>query len=240
VTVDDLIDFTPELRAEALELVKSLRLGPLYQPPSVADGPDGTLGTLMLPGAIGGAAWESGAFDPETGFLYVSSSTSPTVLSLVSDSERSNLRFIQGQARARGPQGLPLIKPPYGRITAIDLGVGEIAWMQANGDTPDSLRDHPALQGVELPRTGSSSRSGILVTKTLVLAGEGWGGGHGLYAYDKKTGEVIARIELPGAQTGLPMTYLHEGRQFIVLTVGESDPAIPARIIALALPEAAP
>lgn len=236
VSEDDLIDFTPELRAEALEIVSSLRLGPLYQPPSLADGPDGTLGTLMLPGAIGGAAWESGAFDPETGMLYVSSSTSPTVLSLVHDAELSSLRFIQGAARAGGPQGLPLIKPPYGRITAIDLGIGGIAWMQANGDTPAAIREHPALEGVELPRTGSSSRSGILVTKSLVLAGEGWGGGHGLYAYDKKTGELIARVSLPGAQTGLPMTYMHEGRQFIVLTVGDNDPAIPARIVALAPP----
>ena len=139
VTEDDLIDFTPELRAEALELVKRYRMGPLYQPPSIADADDGAAGTLMLPGAIGGAAWESGAFDPETGMLYVSSSTSPSLLSLVADPERSNLSFIAGDMRLRGPQGLPLIKPPYGRITAIDLKTGEHAWMQPNGDTPPRL-----------------------------------------------------------------------------------------------------
>jgi quinoprotein glucose dehydrogenase len=192
----------------------------------------------MLPGAIGGAAWESGAFDPETGFLYVSSSTIPSLLALVHDEEQSSLRYIQGRARARGPRDLPLVKPPYGRITAIDLRVGEIAWMRANGETPEAIASHPALVGVKLPRTGSPSRSGILVTKTLVLAGEGWGGGHGLYAYDKMTGDIIARIELPGAQTGLPMTYVHDGRQYVVMTTGDSDPRIPARIVALALPEA--
>ncbi len=106
--------------------------------------------------------------------------------------------------------------------------------MQPNGDTPKWIAEHPALQGVELPRTGSPSRAGILVTKTLVFAGEGWGGGNGLYAYDKTTGEILARLELPGAQTGLPMTYLHEGRQFIVVSAGDAER--PASLVAFALP----
>jgi quinoprotein glucose dehydrogenase len=234
VSQDDLIDFTPELRRQALEIVKSYRLGPLFQPPSLANAADGTKGTLMLPGAAGGAAWESGAFDPETSVLYVSSSTNPTLLALVEDPEKSNLRYIAGPMRVEGPQGLPLVKPPYGRITAIDLKSGAHLWMQPNGDTPKSIAEHPALAGVALPRTGSPSRAGILVTKTLVLAGEGWGGGDGFYAYDKRTGEILARKALPGTQTGLPITYMHRGRQYIVVSAG--DTSRPALLLALALP----
>jgi quinoprotein glucose dehydrogenase len=234
VSEDDLIDFTPDLRREALEIVKSYRMGPLFQPPSLANAADGTRGTLMLPGAAGGAAWESGAFDPETSVLYVSSSTSPTLLALVEDPEKSNLRYIAGAMRVEGPRGLPLVKPPYGRITAIDLKSGEHLWMQPNGDTPKWIAEHPALQGISLPRTGSPSRGGILVTKTLVFAGEGWGGGDGFYAYDKKTGEILARLTLPGAQTGLPITYMHRGRQYVVVSAGDS--ARPASLVALALP----
>ncbi|MGH9336643.1 MAG: PQQ-binding-like beta-propeller repeat protein, partial [Vicinamibacteria bacterium] len=211
VMEDDLIYFTPELRKEALSIVKSYRMGPLFQPPSLANDPDGTRGTLMLPGAAGGAAWESGAFDPETSVLYVSSSTSPTLLALVEDRAKSNLRYIAGPMRIEGPQGLPIVRPPYGRITAIDLSTGEHLWMQPNGGTPESISGHPALQGVKLERTGSPSRAGLLVTKSLLFAGEGWGGGSGFYAYDKKTGEILARIELPGSQTGLPLTYSHQG-----------------------------
>jgi quinoprotein glucose dehydrogenase len=234
VSTHDLIDFTPELRKEALEIVKSYRLGPLFQPPSLASAADGTKGTLMLPGAAGGAAWESGAFDPETSVLYVSSSTSPTLLALVEDPEKSNLRYIAGPMRLEGPRGLPLVKPPWGRITAIDLQSGEHLWAQPNGDTPKAIAEHPALRGVDLPRTGSPSRAGILVTKTLVFAGEGWGGGDGFYAYDKKTGGILARIALPGSQSGLPITYLHQGRQYVLVSAGDAER--PASLVALALP----
>ncbi|HJS72845.1 MAG TPA: PQQ-binding-like beta-propeller repeat protein, partial [Vicinamibacteria bacterium] len=234
VSEDDLIDFTPELRREALEIVKSYRMGPLFQPPSLANAADGTRGTLMLPGAAGGAAWESGAFDPETSVLYVSSSTSPTLLALVEDPGKSNLRYIAGPMRVEGPRGLPLVKPPYGRITAIDLKSGEHLWMQPNGDTPKAIAEHPALEDKALPRTGSPSRAGILVTKTLVFAGEGWGGGNGFYAYDKKTGEILARLALPAVQTGLPISYMHRGRQYVVVSAGDSSR--PASLVALALP----
>jgi quinoprotein glucose dehydrogenase len=235
VSEGDLIDFTPELRSEAVQIVKAYRMGPLFQPPSLAEAPDGTKGTLMLPGAAGGAAWESGAFDPETSILYVSSSTSPTLLALVEEPSKSNLRYIAGAMRVSGPRGLPLVKPPYGRITAIDLKSGDHLWMQPNGDTPRSIAEHPALQGLDLPRTGSPSRGGILVTRTLVFAGEGWGGGNGFHAYDKRTGEILARIELEGAQTGLPISYMHEGRQYIVVSAG--GPEKPASLVALALPK---
>jgi quinoprotein glucose dehydrogenase len=233
ITKDDLIDFTPELRKEALDIMTKYRMGPLFQPPSLANAPDGTKGTVMLPGAAGGAAWESGAFDPERSILYVSSSTNPTLLGLVQDPEKSNMRYIAGPMRVDGPQGLPLVKPPYGRITAIDLRTGEHLWMQPNGDTPKSIAEHPALARVEIPRTGSPSRAGILVTKTLVLAGEGWGGGSGFYAYDKQTGEILARVALPATQTGLPITYLHGGRQYVVVSVGDSQ--TPASLVGLAL-----
>lgn len=122
--------------------------------------------------------------------------------------------------------GLPPGLPP----------TGEHLWMQPNGDTPAWIRDHPALEGVDVGRTGSPSRAGILVTKTLVLAGEGWGGGRGFYAYDKRTGEVLARIELPGVQTGVPMSYHHEGRQYVVVSVGDPATRTPAQLVALALP----
>ncbi len=196
VSVDDLIDFTPELHAEAIEISKKYRLGPIFTPPSLFD-PDGTQGTLLMPGVVGGANWNSAAADPETGILYVGSSTFPTIIALDSDPELSNMRYIRVMGRRMprggGPQGLPLIKPPWGRITAIDLNTGEHVWMMPNGDTPEYVKNHPALEGLEIPRTGKADRSGVMVTKTLVFAGEGGGmysagyaaGGPMLYAYDK-------------------------------------------------------
>jgi quinoprotein glucose dehydrogenase len=235
VTVDDLIDFTPALKQEALEIVKSYRLSELYTPPSLAAAPDGTKGTLSLPGVRGGANWEHAAIDAETGILYVGTNTELTNLALGSDPKVSNMRYIVTSIQAPTVQGLSLIKPPYGRITAIDMNTGEHLWVQANGDTPDEIRNHPALKGVDLPRTGSNSRAGIVVTKTLVLAGEGWGGQPFFRAYDKQTGEIVATFELPSVQTGIPMTYMHEGKQYIVMSVG--SPAHPAELVALSLPE---
>ena len=235
VTIDDLIDFTPELRAEAEEIVSRFRIGPLYMPPSLVAGEDGNQGTLMLPGATGGANWEGGGVDPETGVLYVASRTNPTVLGLVHDPERSEARYILRGSSSGGPRGLPLIKPPYGRITAIDLKTGEHLWMMPNGDAPEDVRDHPALEGIELGRLGKPTRSGLLVTKTLVIAGEGYGGGPVLWAYDKATGEVAGKIDLPATQSGLPMTYLHEGRQYVVFSIG--SPEHPAELISLRLPD---
>ena len=235
VTLDDLIDFTPELRAEAEEIVSRFRLGPLYTPPSLFEGEDGAGGVLMLPGITGGANWEGGAVDPETGLLYVGSRTSASVVGLVHDPEISQADYVRGTASAEGPQGLPLIKPPYGRITAIDLNTGDHLWMVPNGEPSEEIRDHPALEGIEIGRTGKPTRAGILVTKTLVLAGEGYGGGPVLWAYDKATGAIVGSVDLPATQSGVPMTYLHEGRQYVVFSVGGSEH--PAELIALALPE---
>ena len=252
VSNDDLIDFTPELAAEARRIASEYQLGPIYTPPILA-GQDGLRALLMVPQMTGGANWQGGAVDAETGILYVASVTAPTVAGLVNDPDRSTMDFVGGGGRRRGaaarqgcgeigPLGLPLIKPPWGRITAIDLNSGEHLWMIPNGDTPDCVRDHPALSGVDIPRTGKPERSGILVTKTLVFAGEGgglfatptWAGGEMFYAYDKQTGETIWEMELPKRQSGVPMTYMIDGKQYIVMAM--SARGEPAELVALTLP----
>lgn len=234
-TEADLIDFTPELRREALERIQEFRLSPsLYSPPSLKDAPDGTQGTLSLPSSTGGPNWEGSAIDPETGIMYVPSRTTISVLSVEKDPD-SDVDFSQSYGvRVPRVRGLPIVKPPYGRITAVDMNEGEIVWQMANADTPDRIANNPALEGVDLPRTGIETKSGILLTKTLLFAGEGVGGGPTLRAHNKETGEIIAEIELPNTQTGVPMTYEHNGKQYLVMTV--SGGGTPAEIIALALP----
>ncbi len=240
----DLIDFTPELRAEAEEILAQLRHGPLYTPPTVpVEG--GPQGTLMVPGSLGGANWPGGALDPGSGYLYVQSATAPSVIALVHEPDVSDMDYIRGGGlrlrQGGGPQGLPLFKPPWGRITAIDLNRGEIAWQVPNGDAPDFVKNHPALEGIDVGRTGRPDRGGLLATSTLLFAGEGGGmyaafgsGGNKFRAHDKATGEVLAEIELPANQTGLPMTYMHGGRQYIVVAVGARRH--PGELVALALP----
>jgi len=233
---DDLIDFTPELRAQALELIADYRIGPIFTPPSLVDGPDGKRGTLMMPNAIGGGNWEGAAVDPETGMLYVGSFSSPTVFGLQApDPERSDLRFWAGGRAPRIARGLPIVKPPWGRITAIDLNTGEHAWMIPNGDTPESIKNHALLRGVDLPRTGQISRPMLLVTKTLLFSGEGLSGGPVFRAHDKATGDILAEIDIPATTTGVPMTYMHAGRQYVVVAVGGQG--YPAGLVALALPD---
>lgn len=235
ITEDDLIDYTPELREMALEAIEPFRLGThLYSPPSVRDAPDGTQGTLSLPSATGGANWEGAAMDPETGMLYVPSRTVVTALSVAKD-ENSDIDYSMALGvRVPRIEGLPLVKPPYGRVTAIDMNTGEHVWMEANADTPDRIADNPALEGVDIPRTGVETRSGLLLTKTLLFVGEGAGGGNTLYAHDKETGEIVARIELPNTQTGQPFTYEHDGKQYIAMVV--SGGGAPAELVAYALP----
>lgn len=237
VTEDDLIDLTPEIRAEALEIARQYRLGPLYTPPSLARAEDGTIGTIEIPGTAGGALWEGGAVDVETGILYVGTTTSPTLLALTHDPDYSELDYISAGLTVSGPRGLPLFKPPFGRITAIDMNTGEHLWMRPNGGTPPAIRDHPALAGVELEPTGSPARAVLLATKTLLFAGEGWRGEPYFRAYDKKTGEVVAELEIPAQATSLPMTYRHEGKQYIVFAAGDGETEHPAELIALTLPD---
>jgi quinoprotein glucose dehydrogenase len=235
LTAGDVIDFTPELRAAALETLEQYRYGPIYTPPSLLAEDGSNLGTVMIPGALGAAAWEGGAVDPETGVLYVGSSTVVTGVALAPDPEATDMRFIQSRdAITPTVEGLPIVKPPYGRITAIDLQTGDHLWMIPNGDTPASVRDHPFLQGLDIPPTGKATRAGTLVTRTLLFAGEGWGGDPWLRAIDKATGEVLHEIELPGTQNGHPITYEVDGRQFIVVSVGGRG-QVP-ELVALAIP----
>ena len=240
LSVNDLIDFTPELRAQALEAVKPFRLGPLFTPPSLGTAPDGTRGLLMTPQNNGGANWEGGAVDPETGYVYVGSQTGPAVIALTKNPQFTADYISGGGGQLPRVQNLPIVKPPYSRITAFDMNKGEIAWQMAAGDTPPEIKNHPALQGLNLPRTGSLSRPGLLVTKTLLFAGEGYTGQPMFRAHDKQTGEILWEVKLPGAQTGLPMTYMHQGRQFILFTVGDAPSQTPAQIVAFALPPRTP
>ena len=237
-TEDDLIDFTPELRGLALEAISDFRLSPsVYSPPSLADAADGTRGTLALPSSTGGANWEGSALDPETGILYIPSRTALAVLSIGKD-ENSDLDFSQSfGVRVPRVQGLEIVKPPYGRITAIDMNSGEHVWQIANADTPERIANHPALEGIDIPRTGVPTRAGVVATKTLLFVGEG-GGGPGaspiLRAIDKQTGEIIAEIDLPNTQSGLPFTYEHDGKQYLAMFV--SGGGQPAELVAYALP----
>jgi quinoprotein glucose dehydrogenase len=244
LTDDDLIDFTPELKAEAREIAKQWTIGPMFTPPTLeGTAPGEKKGTLYLPGWVGGANWGGAALDPETGTLYVPSVTFPWLGALV----KGTGRFTYVQTRKRldrepgpGPRGLPITKPPYGRITAIDLNSGDHRWMVPNGDGP---RDHPALKALNLPPLGQPGRAAPLVTKTLLFVTEGsaaglsvppGGGGPRMRAFDKRTGEVVAVIPLPAGATGAPMTYLHEGRQYIAVAVADVDHQ--PELVALALP----
>ena len=238
ISEDDLIDFTPELRAQAIEIASQYRMGGMFTPPSLSEAPDGTKGTFVVPGANGGANIPGGSsVDPGEGVLYVATERGHSVISMVPGSEKnSNAGYVSlGPGGIRGPQGLELLKPPYGSIVAIDLNTGDHMWRIPNGDTPASLKEHPALQGVDLPQTGKRSHATLLTTRTLLFYGEGRRGDPWLHAVDKKTGEEIARIELPATTNTAPMTYLHEGRQYIVAAVASAGHA--AELVALALPE---
>jgi quinoprotein glucose dehydrogenase len=250
VTLNDLIDFTPELKAEAVKIASQYTLGPLFTPATVLDA-NGKRGTLMLPSETGGSNWQGGAVDPETGILYVSSITNMDILTLAHDA-RSDMDYVRrfaggenprpgGGPQNNGPQGLPLVKPPWGRITAIDLNTGDHVWMVPNGDAPEYIKNHPAMKGIDLSKAGNPERAPLMVTKTVLLAGDGSGlfaappgaGGPMFRVMNKKTGEVISEMKLPGNETGIPMTYMVKDKQYIVVAVGA--PGVPAELIALAV-----
>jgi quinoprotein glucose dehydrogenase len=236
VSVEDLIDFTPELRARAVDAVKPFRLGGLFTPPSLAVAPDSTKGTLSLPGTLGGANWEHGAFDPETGTLYVGSYTNVAVLAMANVPQRSDMNFIMvGGATPTLGGGLPVIKPPWNRITAIDLNTGDHRWMQPAADTPEQIRNHPLLRGIEVPRTGGFTRPVILATKTLLFTGEGSGGAAVLRALDKQTGQTIWSMPLNGAVTAQPMTYMVNGKQYVAVWTGSGRNRPPTELVVLGL-----
>ena len=266
VTEDDLIDFSPELRQQALEVASWYKMGPIFTPPVVSN-IDGPLGILMAPATGGGTNWPGGSYDPETQILYVSSSSSVVGLAVVPPYPgQSDMAYIQGNAatgprtsggagssagggrtefqvaareppvssRGRPPIGLlvqrlPLLKPPYGVIAAIDMNKGELLWTIPHGKTPDNVRNHLLLQNLDIPRTGQSGSVGTLVTSTLLIAGEpqlttdsSGVRGAWLRAYDKATGVEVGAVHLPAPQTGSPMTYMLDGEQYLVLAVSGS------------------
>jgi quinoprotein glucose dehydrogenase len=233
VRIEDMIDFTPELRAAAEQIVKPFRLGELYSPPSLLNAPDGTRGTLSLPGTVGGANWEHGSFDPETGILYVGSFTNIAALALERDSVRSDMDYVLMTVRVPTVQGLPLMKPPYSRVTAIDLNRGEILWQVPNGDTPESVRNNAALRGLTIPATGATTRPHLLATRTLLFNSEGWGSRPVLHILDKKTGQRITSVQLPGSVSSSPMTYMVNGRQYLAMWVG--PPGQGAQLITMTI-----
>ncbi len=235
---DELIDFTPELKAKAREILAQYRYGDIYAPPSLAEADDGTFGTLFMPSQTGGANWPGGAADPETGIMYIFSRADVGRMSVSSRPERSDMDYINLQLRTAprlSVDGLPLIKPPYGQIVALDLNEGEKLWDVVHGETPDSIRNHPALAGLDIPRTGQAGRVGVLVTKTLVIAGDGgsYTNADGeqealLRAYDKLTGKQLGSLSMPAQQTGSPMTYAIDGVQYLVVAIAGSD--VPGRL----------
>jgi quinoprotein glucose dehydrogenase len=291
VPISQLIDFTPELRQEALQVLKNYNWGHLFAPPIVSKWPD-KLATIQSPSTDGAAQWPGGALDPETNVMYIFSNHAYTLRGLLpGDVERTGLAHVWGVATATGSQaaalppseqpqtaaagrgtaargaaapaaagrggrgaagagngatglriqGLPLLKPPYGRLTAIDLNKGEILWQVAHGETPDDVKNHPLLKGKAIPRTGSQGKVGTLVTKTLVIAGDGTQttGADGrtgawLRAYDKKTGQEVGAIRMPTRVSGSPMTYALDGRQYIAVPI--SGPGVPAQLAVYRLP----
>jgi len=279
VSKDDLIDFTPAMRDQALTIISKYKIGPVFTPP-VESKIEGPLATLTLGTASGGTNWPGASYDPETHTVYAyacNACLTPIGLA-VSPKELSDMRYVAGMAgqevRMRaGPgenagadspmparrfpagaggggggyvalnvQGLPLIKPPYGTISAINLHKGEIVWQIAHGETPDAIRNNAALKGLNLPRTGQTGYNvGTLVTKTLVIAGEGQvtttpdhPRGAMLRAYDKATGKEVGAVYMPAPQSGSPMTYMVNGKQYIIVAV--SGGAYSGEYIAYTLP----
>jgi quinoprotein glucose dehydrogenase len=277
ISKDDLIDFTPELRAEAEKMVERYKIGPIFTPP-VLSRIDGALSTLTSGFATN---WPGGSYDPETHTAYIYSQSGASPLGLVAAHEDlSDMNYIQGDARsgarrtggsgsaagggrtgdapgaaapAASPaaaegaggglsvRGLPLLKPPYARISAIDLNKGEIVWQIAHGETADNIRNNPALKGLNVPRTGRPGLIGPMVTKTLLIAGEGGvfttpSGLRGamLRAYDKADGKDVGAVYMPAPQSGSPMTYMLNGKQYIVIAVSGGN--YSGELIAFRLP----
>jgi len=257
-SIDDLIDFTPELRAQAVQVASRYKLGPIFTPPVVSKA-DGPLATLARGPTNGGSNWPGGAFDPETHTFYVASSNAAAVvLGLVQPSkDRSDMDWVAGSAAPAGRggglgggglavQGLSIFKPPYGTITAINLDKGEIAWQVPHGETPDAVRNNEALKGLNIPRTGQAGFTvGTLVTKTLVIAGDPQvttlttrPRGAMLRAYDKKSGAEVGSVLLPAPISASPMTYSVGGKQYIIVAV--SGGPYSGEFVALRLPSGGP
>ncbi len=250
VSEDDVIDFTPALREQALAVLSRYNYGPLFTPHSLEKP------TIEMPGWAGGASWAGAAFDPETGIAYVSSVTSPLSVTISKPDARLPVPFVGSPAPMETMQGVPLWKPPYGRVTAIDLNTGEHRWMAPLGDL---ARSNPVLRDLDLPPVGRPARGHLLLTKTLLIVGQEGvtrrqeidprepdsqqesptgrdfvAPDPGLVAFDKATGEVVGEVSLQGNATGAPMTYTLNGKQFIAVPTGGAD--LPAELIVLSLP----
>ena len=264
LSIDDLIDFTPALRAEAMKMVARYKIGPVFTPPVVSKA-EGPIALLTMAAQAPATNWPGGSYDPETHILYVGSQSAVAVMGLVPPPPgMADVRYHQGTvltgARTAGGsgatagaegggavqsldvQGLPLIKPPYGRISAIDLDRGDIRWQVANGETPDRIRNSPVLKGLNIPRTGRPGIIGTLVTKTLLIAGEpGFGPtpsgqrGSMLRAYDKASGKEVGAVYMPAPQTGSPMTYMLNGKQYLVVAVSGGN--YPGELLAFKVAE---
>ena len=288
LTQNDLLDFTPELHAKAVEISKNYHLSKLFDP-IILSKSEGPYKTLMLSGPLGGTNWPGGSYDPDTHTVFASANQQVVGLGLlpVSDHNFSEAAYVGGDALAglrdvqghsgdgprlnggRAPEhpvapgnkdipsgmgagflgspsvdGLPINKPPYGVISAINLDRGEIAWSVPHGDTPDQIRNHPALKGLTIPRTGQTTSVGTIVTKDLVIAGEpaittaGHPRGALLRAYDKRTGKDAGSVLMDARQSGGPMTYMWKGRQYIIVSI--SGPNVPGQYVAYALPDSSP
>jgi len=278
VAESDLIDFTPELRKQALENLKHFRWEQIpYVPPTGPESPD-KLGSINIANWNGGVNWPGSGFDPETGIFYTQAGNSAVTVGHYDQHEfdkvnpenfKSTPRLPRWEADpgyglprppgtppeafpgsegrrklGEGLNGLPLVKPPYGVMAAIDLKNGSLLFQVPHGDTPDAVRDHPMLKGMNLGKTGQNGSVGVLVTKTLVIAGDpqftappGRARGAMLRAYDKQTGAQVGEVLLPAPIVGMPMTYSLNGKQYIV--VGVSGGNYRGEYISLALPQAA-
>ncbi len=299
VVESDLVDFTPEIKAQALEVAKRYRLGPVFLPPAVSK-PEGPLGALTAGTLSGGVNWPGSAYDPEMhAFFSHACNACIAPLGLVKPpADFSDLDYVMGTAGqtfrpivgggegeaadaprpARGAtapptptppaapgaagrgaaappagggggfgatvQGLNIVKPPYGVIVGINLDKGELMWSTPHGDTPDGVRNHPALRGVTIPKTGQQGNVGVVVTKTLVIAGDpqvtttpDHPRGAMLRAYDKQTGKEVGAVFLPAAQSGSPMTYMVDGKQYIVVAISGGN--YSGEYVAFSLPSSA-
>ena len=224
---DTLVNFTPELRREAEQLIEQFDSGPLFTPPSLR-------GTINIPGWGGGGWWTGAAFDPDSGLFYIPSATIPIVVQLQeADPEKSNLRYVRGGAmNVGGPQGLPLTKPPYGRIVATNLNSGEQEWMIPHGE---GIRQKIIDMGILDPGpVGGPSRTGPLLTKTLLFVAQVDNGRNVMRAFDKATGAVVHEIDLPLPPQGSPMTYAVEGQQYLSIAIGGGP---DSRLFTLSLPK---
>ncbi|MDX1403321.1 MAG: PQQ-binding-like beta-propeller repeat protein [Woeseiaceae bacterium] len=233
LTHDDLIDFTPELRAKAIDLLKDYKIGPLFLPPLHKDNDQGYKAAFWCPGGGGGTNIDGPTVaDPETGILYVSARNACSAAIIGTGEERDKDipkptgRTFSAYANlqntnVRGPDDLPLFKPPYSQITAIDMNTGEHLWQIPIGETPDRVLDHPDLEDMDIPRTGTGYNASMSVTKNLFMyASTASDGTPMLFFHDKLSGEELGSVEIPAPVNYGMSTYMHEGKQYIMLQTG--------------------